>query len=105
MIHKILCASTANITPTTASKLDAAVEDEKIYDGFTVYPKAGYGYYLVLCELDTLLDELLTCHIPSDLKALIEYALNKGCNRIDLDRDADIDCDLPDYTFLWMWSC
>lgn len=101
MIHKILCASTANITPYTARKLDAAVKDEEIYNGFTVYPKAGYGYYLVLCELETLFDELLTCYIPSDLKALIEYALDKGCFRIDLDRDADIDCNLSDYTYLW----
>lgn len=102
MIQKILCASTANITPNTASKLDVAVENAYIYDGFIVYPKEGCGYYLVLCELDTLLDELLTCHIPSDLKALIEYALAKGCDRIDLDRDASVDYNLLDYTFLWV---
>lgn len=102
MIQKILCASTANITPATARKLDAAVANETEYNGFIVYSKENFGYYIILCELDDLLDELLLPHIPSDLRELIEYALNKGCERIDLDRDASVDYNLPDYTFLWV---
>lgn len=88
-IYKMLVLSTAHVTKETADLLDL---DE--IEGLVVYDKGGYGWFIVVTDYD---DD--TTNIPDDLEKILAYAKSKGCDWLALDRDGEINNNLP--TYVW----
>lgn len=84
-ISKMLTLSTAHVTKETA---------DAINDGFDLvtFNKDEYGWFL----------HVATCHakdLPSDLTAVVDYTKALGCEWLCLDRDGDVNPNLP----TWEW--
>lgn len=96
--RKALVLSTAHVSSATADLLDAA--------GVSDWPGTGghYGEYGWFFYCPRKLDEIGENgkpvvaddeSIPDDLKAVMQFALNHGCDNLLLDRDAETTDELP----------
>lgn len=90
--RKVLILSTAHVTNGTARWLDVNDPDDwPMYGG--PYGNAGWFFYCQ-AENGTGRD-----HVPTDLFAVMQFALANGCQHVLLDRDADVIEALPH----WEW--
>lgn len=91
-ISKMITVSTAHITEKTAKELHYAAEMMGSSIDVCVYEKKEYGFFIHVSD-----DWESECEIPSDLMDCIKLARNNGCEWLCLDRDAEIESELPVY--------
>ncbi|MGV2886016.1 DUF5983 family protein [Paenibacillus taichungensis] len=86
LIHKMLDVSTVHLTAATLKWLGEHAESEEP-NGFIVYAKSKYGYFIPIIEDD---DDSLPedNNIPEDLTKVIEFAQSQDCTWIMIERDA-----------------
>lgn len=91
MIRRFLDASTANLTPQTCQR----ITDGKL--GTAYQHPEGCGLFLHVPDAETL------AHLdwPEDLRGVLSYAAEWGCDYVCFDRDAEKVERLPDYSDQW----
>lgn len=87
MILKYLDISTSHITENTCQYIETHLGEAcssfaKNYE---------YGFYI------PVVNDIDINTMPEDLRTIIQYAKSKNCSLICIDRDADIELDLPTY--------
>lgn len=104
---KMLDVSTRHLPPTVLQNLNSypgVIADRRDYGWLLFVPRDDLDSYLdEYAEIpddsddDEVLDECAT--IPDEIVALWRYAVAADCHYVLLDRDSEIDPDLP--TFPW----
>lgn len=90
-IDRMLTLSTAHISPETVKKLRNNPETDELC--MTVYPKAGFGWYVYFSGLP----QSTIARLPEDLKVCITAAQNMDCAVLCFDCDASPLAYLPVY--------
>lgn len=90
-ISKMLTVSTAHISKETAELLENETKD------LVVYKKENYGWFIHVLSLDWENDLEDYLNIPYDLKNILCFTINNGCEWLCLDRDGEIINDLNVY--------
>lgn len=90
-IDRMLTLSTAHISPETVKKLRNNPETDELC--VTVYPKAGFGWYVYFSGLP----QSTIARLPEDLKVCITAAQNMDCAVLCFDCDASPLAYLPVY--------
>lgn len=95
-INKMLTLSTCHITEETNNRM-LDLSPEEILDLFPiiVYPKDGYGYFVVV----PFENEENSRRVPQDLKDIIKFAKANSCEWVMLDSDGLANEYLPSYNW------
>jgi hypothetical protein len=91
MINNVLEVSTSHITASTNDWIDNMVKSPM--PGFMAHP-TGYGWMIPVLHYK---DMTHITNIPRDLIALIYYAKGNDCSWISIERNGDIEKELPYY--------
>lgn len=87
MIVNMLEASTSNLTESTVEWLNN--------ETLVVYPKATYGFFLAVPSEED--GEGFDHEWPEDLKTLVQFARDRRCEWVMIDRDVEPLRELPTY--------
>ena len=88
-ISKMLTLSTAHIKAATSSDMEVQVDGLPVF-----FAKDDYGWFV---HVPTL--EEMPPNCPDDLEGVLAYARGLGCGWLCLDRDGDVNPNLP----TWEW--
>lgn len=80
MIEEIMTLSTAHISKKVAKWLETE------QDSLIVYPKAEYGWFILVDNDD---DDIMR-NVPDELAILIKFAVDNHCNWLCLDADGEL---------------
>ena len=94
-IAKLITLSTAHITDKTSVLLDKEWKENNFQ--IAVYDKNGYGFFIYISEgtKEKAFDD--SSDLPKDLKDCIKFAVEKECEWLCLDCDAEPIDELPKY--------
>jgi hypothetical protein len=79
-IEKMMCLSTAHITPDIAKQLD-----HMGYDDTIIYPHGEHGWLFVVPE-----EIAERGALPKELADCLDHAVRNGCHWLLIDQDAEI---------------
>lgn len=92
-IYKLLTVSTESISETTRALLKSDENWESNADlpalPFVTYAKGSYGWFLSITDFYSA-DDAGKTDCPHDLRTIIEYALQRGCDWLCFDPDAPL---------------
>lgn len=88
MIEKILVCSTSNIKESTSNWLKEQVVTS---ENMIVYEKEEYGFFI------PVIPSCVSEEIPEDIEKIVRFAIEKECDWIMIDRDAEGIEGLPTY--------
>lgn len=96
-ISKMLTLSTSHVTDATLKSLDTEAEGNN-YPCLGVYKKEDFGYFIYI-DKDQYIQSSGGGDMPSDLRTVISFTIEAGCDILCLDSDGPELVCIPHYEY------
>ena len=96
-MQKILTLSKKHLSMSTRQKLSHKKRNEW-FPCIEVYNKASFGWFIYINE-ESFKDAFRFTYLPHDLKAVLSFALESGCNILCIDEQVEPLMCLPQYEY------
>ena len=96
-ISKMLTLSTSHVTEATLTKLESEATDNN-YPCLSVYKKEDFGY-IIYIDKHAYNRDHAGDYLPGDLRTVVAFTIETGCNILCLDCDGEELVCIPHYEY------